>query len=198
MRIWRKPSSSSDLECVQVHRQRHDRGVVSMGGCHLTVQDTGMGIPDAECAACSSASIGSNDADSTKDRDGLALVKELVGLHQGSVDVASVLGQGTVFTVCLPLGDAHLPKERVTSGHVRRSKMHGAEAFVQEALRWLPSANDDDELNRRRRKTLHRFPPRSERESSWSTTIDMRNLFVTRSPPSTRSKPRSMASKRWR
>ena len=114
----------------------------------LTVQDTGMGIPDAELCRVFERF---HRVESTHGRShegsgiGLALVKELVGLHQGSVDVASVLGQGTVFTVRLPLGDAHLPKERVNSGRVRRSKMHGAEAFVQEALRWLPSANDDDE-----------------------------------------------------
>jgi signal transduction histidine kinase/CheY-like chemotaxis protein len=39
---------------------------------------------------------------------GLALVKELVALHGGSVEVRSAAGGPTVFTVRLPLGSSHL------------------------------------------------------------------------------------------
>jgi DNA-binding response OmpR family regulator len=45
---------------------------------------------------------------------GLALVKELVALHHGSVAVESTPGEQTTFTVRLPLGSRHLsPEERV-------------------------------------------------------------------------------------
>jgi Response regulator receiver domain/Histidine kinase-, DNA gyrase B-, and HSP90-like ATPase len=69
---------------------------------------------------------------------GLALVQELVKLHRGTIDVDSAVGRGTVFTVRIPLGTAHLPavvagaQPRIPSTSVR------ADAFVREALRWLP------------------------------------------------------------
>jgi len=45
---------------------------------------------------------------------GLALSKEIVDLHQGRLEVWSEKDRGTVFTVTLPLGNAHLrPEERL-------------------------------------------------------------------------------------
>ena len=75
---------------------------------------------------------------------GLALVRELVAIHGGTVDVASVLGQGTVFTVRLPVGTAHLARERIAPvsgrGDVPSAPLGlGATPYVEEALRWLPS-----------------------------------------------------------
>jgi signal transduction histidine kinase/serine phosphatase RsbU (regulator of sigma subunit) len=47
---------------------------------------------------------------------GLAMVKEFVALHGGSIGVASRLGEGTTFTVRFPRGHAHLEPETVIAG----------------------------------------------------------------------------------
>uniref|UniRef100_UPI0025D69380 ATP-binding protein n=1 Tax=uncultured Caulobacter sp. TaxID=158749 RepID=UPI0025D69380 len=75
---------------------------------------------------------------------GLALVDELVRLHGGRVSVASRLGQGSAFTVSLPLGAAHLPREQFSNRETLVDTSRHAEAFVAEALRWLPDVDERD------------------------------------------------------
>ena len=80
---------------------------------------------------------------------GLALVRELVAIHGGSVDVASVLGEGTAFTVRIPVGTAHLAEDRIAPVSMRGDGWSaplalGAAPYVEEALRWLPSATAAD------------------------------------------------------
>ncbi|MEY4509717.1 MAG: hypothetical protein RLZZ450_1839 [Pseudomonadota bacterium] len=72
----------------------------------------------------------------------MALVSELVRLHGGSISVASELGVGTSFTVRIPRGSAHLPRERVASPRSLSATATGAFAYVQEAQRWLPGASE--------------------------------------------------------
>ena len=69
---------------------------------------------------------------------GLALVRDLVELHGGSVRVDSRLGEGSVFTVSIPTGTAHLPSDRVGGRRPHASTATGAAPYVEEALRWLP------------------------------------------------------------
>jgi PAS domain S-box-containing protein len=69
---------------------------------------------------------------------GLALVQELVKLHGGSVRVESTLGKGSTFIVTLQRGRAHLPADWIGGTRTLASPAVGAEAFVEEALSWLP------------------------------------------------------------
>lgn len=69
---------------------------------------------------------------------GLALVQELAALHGGSASVESVPGQGSTFTITIPLGSAHLPEQSIGARHDGVAPATRARAFVEEALRWLP------------------------------------------------------------
>src|SRR5262249_10762491 len=69
---------------------------------------------------------------------GLAFVQELVGLHGGHVRVQSAMGQGSTFTVTMPLGAAHLPRERIRAARSLASTGIGADVYAEEAQLWLP------------------------------------------------------------
>lgn len=120
------------------------------GGTLLEVSDMGTGIPEPELARIFDRF---HRVDAVRARTyegpgiGLALVRELVGLNGGTVEVSSALGQGSCFTVRLPFGSAHLPGDRIAPERSRAPAVAGAEAYVEEAMRWLvdvsPASNDE-------------------------------------------------------
>lgn len=103
----------------------------------LKVRDTGTGIPEQELPKIFERF---HRVDGARGRThegtgiGLALVQELVKLHGGNIGVKSVFGQGTTFTVTLPIGSAHLPQDRIT--HTR------SEATVRAPLPWIQGESD--------------------------------------------------------
>jgi len=70
----------------------------------LSVSDQGIGIPaDEQEHVFSSFHRASNVGDIKGTGLGLAIVKNAVELHGGRISVSSEAGQGSTFTVCLPL-----------------------------------------------------------------------------------------------
>jgi signal transduction histidine kinase/DNA-binding response OmpR family regulator len=108
----------------------------------LVVRDTGIGVPEEELPRLFERFHrveGQRGRTHEGTGIGLALVQELVRLHGGTVRVESTLGRGSAFTVTIPLGSAHLPRERIGAARSQVSTGVRADAFVEEALRWLPS-----------------------------------------------------------
>ena len=111
------------------------------GKAVLEVADSGAGIPPHELPRLFERF---HRIEGTRGRTqegsgiGLALAHELVRLHDGTIDVTSTPGHGTVFRVRIPFGTAHLPAERIRAPRVMASTATSAQAYVQEALRWLP------------------------------------------------------------
>jgi signal transduction histidine kinase len=108
----------------------------------LSVRDTGVGISPDEVPHVFDRF---HRVEPTRARThegsgiGLALVRELVTMHGGSVRLDSMVGAGTTFTVSIPAGVAHLPPERLGARRTMTPTATGATPYVQEALRWLPS-----------------------------------------------------------
>jgi PAS domain S-box-containing protein len=112
----------------------------------LTVRDTGTGIPAQELPRLFERFhrvTGARGRTFEGSGIGLALVQELVKLNGGTIGVDSELGAGTAFTVMLPFGTAHLPADRIRDRQGDTLAGLRADAYVAEALRWLPGAGED-------------------------------------------------------
>ena len=109
----------------------------------LSVRDTGVGIPETEVPKLFDRF---HRIEGQKSRTqegtgiGLALVLELVKLHGGTVQVESIVDRGTTFTARIPLGTAHLSNDQISTQPALSSTSIRADAFVQEAMRWLPDS----------------------------------------------------------
>ncbi|SOD12588.1 ATP-binding protein [Pedobacter xixiisoli] len=109
----------------------------------LQVADTGVGIPEKELPHMFERFHRvQHSAGRTHEGTGigLSLVHELVQLHGGEIRVDSVKDVGSTFTVEIPVGKIHLPKEQVleTTDIASSADLRGA--FLNEAESLLNSS----------------------------------------------------------
>jgi PAS domain S-box-containing protein len=110
----------------------------------MRVRDTGIGIAAAELPRLFERFYRVEGARSRTHEGsgiGLAFVQELVRMHGGEIEVASEPGRGSLFTVTIPLGSAHLPERHVVAESAPAQPASVA-AFVAEAMGWLGDAQE--------------------------------------------------------
>lgn len=91
----------------------------------ITVEDSGIGIEEDDLdhifdsfyqAETAQKNLGSGI--------GLALTKELVEIHNGTLKVESIKGKGSKFIILLPVGDKHLKPYQITDKGLTDSTIH--------------------------------------------------------------------------
>lgn len=95
---------------------RKEEVLAEVGHVEITVSDTGIGIPPESLERIFSRFYQVEDATARElggSGIGLALVKELVDLHRGSISVESHVQKGSTFTILLPLGKSHLRSDEI-------------------------------------------------------------------------------------
>jgi signal transduction histidine kinase/DNA-binding response OmpR family regulator len=120
----------------------------SPGGDHaqVTISDTGTGIPADELPHLFDRFRrveGARGRSIEGSGIGLALVQELVKAHGGSIRVTSEVGRGTAVMVCIPFGDAHLPRERLGTSSMSNSSPSRVQPYIDEAMGWLSDSGSD-------------------------------------------------------
>ncbi|MFY9824528.1 MAG: GAF domain-containing sensor histidine kinase [Thermoanaerobaculia bacterium] len=178
------------------------------GSAELAVQDTGTGIPAAELPNLFNRF---HRVQETRGRThegtgiGLALVQELVKLHGGTVGVESVYGEGSTFTVTVPLGNAHLPADRLGGTRTLASTAFGAIPSSRKRCAGCPMT-PARAPRPAKRSSSSPFSPASHRKrrptphapwSSWRTTTPTCGTTCGGCcPPNIRSSPSLMATRR--
>jgi signal transduction histidine kinase/ligand-binding sensor domain-containing protein/DNA-binding response OmpR family regulator len=139
------------------HRDRRDGGSVDPEYVEITVSDTGIGIP---AERLDKIFLRFYQVEEPAARElggagiGLALVKELVDLHHGSISVESRVSDGTTFRIQLPMGENHLGPDEVVETESGQDAGQGLSAKMS----WVPGAEAESMRSAReagdRRKAL--------------------------------------------
>jgi signal transduction histidine kinase len=97
-------------------------------GVQVVVRDTGPGIPPDALPRVFERFFQVSSTEQRREGGvgiGLALAKELVELHGGTIEAASTLGAGTTFTVFLPFGKDHIRPESIERREAADQVPHG-------------------------------------------------------------------------
>ena len=113
----------------------------------LSISDTGIGIPADQLGKVFDRFHRIENIEGRSQEGtgiGLALVKELVKIHHGSIQVSSEPGKGSTFTVTIPLGKDHLPADKVIDTPSFAFASGNPSAYVHEALKWIPQGKNGE------------------------------------------------------
>jgi signal transduction histidine kinase len=111
----------------------------------LEIHDSGIGIPGEDLANIFKRFHRVQNSRSRSFEGtgiGLALVKELVELHGGTITAESTVGKGTTFVVKIPKGAAHLDPAKVSTGQ-KPADSKQALAYLNEANMWWYEKNKE-------------------------------------------------------
>jgi len=107
-------------------------GNLSYNSVQIQVKDSGIGIPSEHLPHIFDRFYQADDNSTRKYGGaglGLALVKEFVALHHGTVQVESQQGEFSVFTINLPIGKDHLkPTEIIEKPEIDKTEKSSSDA----------------------------------------------------------------------
>jgi len=127
------------------------KGGIKGGMLEIRVKNTGTGIPPDQLDKIFDRFYQIDDSLVRKQEGsgiGLALTKELVELHHGKIKVESEPGEGTTFTIHLPLGKEHLLPEEIVTESPEITTEPQIDSFVTEPL---PSSESKVETTSKKR-----------------------------------------------
>ncbi len=100
---------------LSVRVSGEDTMVLDAKYLEILIKDNGKGIPkeNLEFVFDRYFQLGQKNELRSGTGVGLALAKDIVALHKGNIHVESSKGEGTVFTILLPMGKNHLKPEEI-------------------------------------------------------------------------------------
>ncbi|MDW5289197.1 two-component regulator propeller domain-containing protein [Formosa sp. PL04] len=114
----------------------------------IEIKDSGKGIPkdDLEFVFNRYFQLGQQHELRSGTGVGLALAKDIVELHKGKIYVESNLGEGSCFTVLLPLGNTHLEEKEIIYEDVIENDLLDYYEGSNVASGWIREETDIDEI----------------------------------------------------
>lgn len=146
--MWEKIMLNLLSNAFKYSKQGEIRVAIKQSGnaVEVSVTDTGIGIDETQLDKIFNRFHRVENSEGRSQEGtgiGLAMVKELVKLHNGTITVQSKPGKGSTFTITIPAGRQHLPADKVIEEQpVNSTVSKTSAAFLQEALKWLPGEEE--------------------------------------------------------
>lgn len=130
---------TSNGKCISIQLLKKDEDV------NIIIEDEGIGMVPKKTALLFQRfeTLLQSDVYNNSTGIGLSLVKELVELHHGKIEVKSKKGEGSSFTVTMPLNNQHLLEDNNIEFLVEDSNFEEEEQHPQEQVEPTPENSDE-------------------------------------------------------